>query len=160
MEAFETFKDDVFRYRVVDVSEVDVKKILQEEKDLLTPIIFYLEQVREDRDELIRRLLEVEKNVEKLSNENIDRFLRWAYYIIRPRLLEEQKEEYERVAERVKQGGGKNMGEFISNVARLLDEARAKDFNLGLQQGRLVKNFVFPFHSVYCRAVIYCNYIF
>lgn len=47
MEAFETFKDDVFRYRVVDVCEVDVKKILQKEKDLLTPIIFYLEQVRE-----------------------------------------------------------------------------------------------------------------
>lgn len=25
---------------------------------------------------------------------------------------------------------------------------------------RLVKNFVISFHSVYCRAVIYCNYIF
>ncbi|WPX08798.1 Rpn family recombination-promoting nuclease/putative transposase [Anaerocellum danielii] len=135
MEAFETFKDDVFRYRVVDVFEIDVKHILEQERDLLMPIVFYLEQVREDRDELIRRLFAVEKNLEKLSSENIERFLRWAYYIIRPRLTEEGREEYDRLSERVERGGGKNMGDFVSNVARLLDEAKTKDFNLGLQQG-------------------------
>ena len=31
--------------------------------------------------------------------------------------------------------GASNMGDFVSNVARLLDETKTKEFNLGVQQG-------------------------
>ncbi|WP_083790248.1 Rpn family recombination-promoting nuclease/putative transposase [Caldicellulosiruptor hydrothermalis] len=137
MEAFDIFKDDVFRYKVVDIIELEVKEFLEREKDILLPIVFYLEQVREDRSELIRRLLEVEKNLKKLSKKNVDRFLEWSYRIIRPRFSEEQKSEYDRVAKRVKQEGVNAMGEFVSNVARLLDEAKTKDFLAGKLEGKL-----------------------
>jgi predicted transposase/invertase (TIGR01784 family) len=137
MEAFDVFKDDVFRYRVVDIIELDVKKLLEREEDVLTPIVFYLEQAREDRSELIGRLLEVEKNLKKLSKKNVDRFLEWSYHIIRPRLAEDQKSEFDRIAKRVKQEGVEAMGEFISNVARLLDEAKTKDFLAGKLEGKL-----------------------
>jgi hypothetical protein len=91
MEAFDIFKDDVFRYKVVDIIELDVKELLEIKEDVLLPVVFYLEQVREDRSELIRRLLEVEENLKNLSKKNVDRFLEWRYRIIRPRLSEEQK---------------------------------------------------------------------
>lgn len=42
MEAFDIFKDDVFKYRVVDIVELDVKRYLEKEEDILTPIVFYL----------------------------------------------------------------------------------------------------------------------
>ncbi|WP_164742551.1 hypothetical protein [Caldicellulosiruptor changbaiensis] len=50
--------------------------------------------------------------------------------------------------------------EKVTTVSKIYEEV------LGFVKGnaetvlRLVKNFVFPFHSAYCRAVIYCNYIF
>ncbi|WP_271629742.1 biotin/lipoyl-binding protein [Caldicellulosiruptor sp. DIB 104C] len=60
---------------------------------------------------------------------------------------------------------------LISKIDSKLDELRQSKSEMILQKQkiegqldllnmRLVKNFVFPFHSVYCRAVIYCNYIF
>ncbi|ADQ05721.1 hypothetical protein Calow_2218 [Caldicellulosiruptor owensensis OL] len=137
IEAFDIFKDDVFRYRVVDIIELDVKELLETKEDVLLPVVFYLEQVREDRSELIRRLLEVEENLKNLSKKNVDRFLEWSYRIIRPRLSEEQKSEYDTVARRLSEVGVNAMGEFISNVARLLDEAKIKDFMAGKLEGKL-----------------------
>ena len=137
MEAFDIFKDDVFRYKVVDIIELDVKELLEIKEDVLLPVVFYLEQVREDRSELIRRLLEVEKNLKNLSKKNVDRFLEWSYRIIRPRLSEDQKPEYDIVAKRLIEGGVNAMGEFISNVARLLDEAKTKDFMAGKLEGKI-----------------------
>ena len=81
--------------------------------------------------------MEVEKNLKKLSKKNVDRFLEWSYHIIRPRLAEDQKSEYDGIAKRVKQEGVEAMGEFISNVARLLDEAKTKDFLAGKIEGKL-----------------------
>lgn len=132
--AFDVFKDDILRYRVVDISEVEVKRYLEEE-DVLTPIIFYLEQVRNDSSELIRRLEEVEQSLKKLSFNNIERFLLWSQHVIRPRLGEEQKKEYDKIVKRVKQKGVELMGEFVSNVARLLDETKTKEFLAGVQKG-------------------------
>ncbi|MEZ0537630.1 carbamoyl-phosphate synthetase large chain oligomerization, partial [Caldicellulosiruptoraceae bacterium PP1] len=51
------------------------------------------------------------------------------------RLLEEQKAEFDELAKNIKQGGVNKMGEFVSNVARLLDETMTKEFSLGMQQG-------------------------
>ena len=53
------------------------------------------------------------------------------------KLAEEQKSEYDGIAKRVKQVGVEAMGEFISNVARLLDEAKTKDFLAGKLEGKL-----------------------
>jgi len=89
MEAFYIFRNDVFKYKVVDRIELDVKELLETKEDVLLPVVFYLEQVREDRSELIR--IEVEENLKNLSKKNVDRFLEWRYRIIRPRLSEEQK---------------------------------------------------------------------
>lgn len=42
---------------------------------------------------------------------------------------------YDRIAERIKEGGAGKMGDFVSNVARLLDETKTKEFTMGIQQG-------------------------
>lgn len=60
MEAFDIFRDDIFKYRVVDIIELDMKKFLEKQEDVLGPVVFYLEQVREDKDELVKRLYEIE----------------------------------------------------------------------------------------------------
>lgn len=70
-----------------------------------------------------------------MSRRNIDRFLNWAHYIIRPRLAEDLKAEYDKIVARIKEGGAGRMGDFVSNVARLLDETKTKEFNMGIQQG-------------------------
>ncbi|AZT89419.1 Rpn family recombination-promoting nuclease/putative transposase [Caldicellulosiruptor changbaiensis] len=132
--AFDIFKNDIFKYKVVDIAQVDIKSYLEEE-DVLTPIIFYLEQVRNDSNELIRRLQEIDQSLKKLSFNNIERFLLWSQHVIRPRLGEKQKKEYDKIVERVKQKGVELMGEFVSNVARLLDETKTKEFLAGVQQG-------------------------
>jgi predicted transposase/invertase (TIGR01784 family) len=135
MEAFDIFRDDIFKYRVVDIIELDMKKFLEKQEDVLGPIVFYLEQVREDKDELVKRLYEIEANLKSLSRRNIDRFLNWAHYIIRPRLAEDLKAGYDKIVARIKEGGAGRMGDFVSNVARLLDETKTKEFNMGIQQG-------------------------
>ncbi|BCS82115.1 Rpn family recombination-promoting nuclease/putative transposase [Anaerocellum diazotrophicum] len=132
--AFDIFKNDIFKYKVVDIAQIDVKNYLQEE-DVLTPIIFYLEQVRNDSNELVRRLQEIEQSLKKLSFNNIERFLLWSQYVIRPRLGNEQKKEYDKLVRKVRQEGVELMGEFVSNVARLLDETKTKEFLAGVQQG-------------------------
>ncbi|WAM33890.1 RpnC/YadD family protein [Caldicellulosiruptor morganii] len=60
----------------------------------------------------------------------------WAGNVIRPRLTKEDKEEFDRLVERVKQGGAGKMGEFVSNVSRLLDEVQMKKFNEGKIEGK------------------------
>ncbi|ACM61364.1 putative YhgA-like transposase [Caldicellulosiruptor bescii] len=104
MEAFDIFRDDIFKYRVVDIIELDMKKFLEKQEDVLGPIVFYLEQVREDKDELVKRLYEIEANLKSLSRRNIDRFFNWAHYIIRPRLAEDLKAGYDKIVARIKEG--------------------------------------------------------
>lgn len=116
------------------IAQVDIKSYLEEE-DVLTPIIFYLEQVRNDSNELVRRLQEIEQSLKKLSINNIERFLIWSQHVIRPRLGNEQKKEYDKLVRKVRQEGVELMGEFVSNVARLLDETKTKEFLAGVQQG-------------------------
>ncbi|MEZ0537886.1 carbamoyl-phosphate synthetase large chain oligomerization, partial [Caldicellulosiruptoraceae bacterium PP1] len=53
------------------------------------------------------------------------------------RLLEEQKAEFDELAKNIKQGGVNKMGEFVSNVARLLDETKAKEYMQGKLEGKL-----------------------
>lgn len=53
------------------------------------------------------------------------------------RLLEEQKIEYDQLVERVKQGCAGSMGEFASNVARLVDETITKEFVKEKQEGKI-----------------------
>ncbi|WP_039766360.1 MULTISPECIES: Rpn family recombination-promoting nuclease/putative transposase [unclassified Caldicellulosiruptor] len=135
INAFDVFKDDIFKYAVVNISKLDVKTLLQEEEDVLSPVVFYLEQARNDTEELIKRLKEIVPKLKQLSRTNIERFLIWAGNVIRPRLTKEDKEEYDRLVEKVKQGGVSKMGDFVSNVARLLDESQMKKFNEGIQLG-------------------------
>lgn len=125
---------DIFKYKVVDIAQVDIKSYLEEE-DVLTPIIFYLERLRKDSNELFRRLQEIDQSLKKLSFNNIERFLLWFQHVIRPRLGEKQKKEYDKIVERVKQKGVELMDEFVSNVARLLNETKTKEFLAGVQQG-------------------------
>ena len=132
---FDVFKDDIFRYAVVNISRLDARTLLQEENDVLSPVVFYLEQVRDDTEKLIERLKEVVPKLQSLSQSNMERFLIWAGNVIRPRFPEEEREKYDKLAQELKQGGVSKMGEFVSNVARLLDEAQMKKFNEGIQQG-------------------------
>ncbi|WAM33907.1 Rpn family recombination-promoting nuclease/putative transposase [Caldicellulosiruptor morganii] len=134
---FDVFKNDIFRYALVNISKLDAKAFLCEEDDVLSPVVFYLEQVRDDTQELARRLKEVEAQLRKFSSSNIERFLIWAGNVIRPRLTKEDKEEFDRLVERVKQGGAGKMGEFVSNISRLLDEVQMKKFNEGKLEGKI-----------------------
>ncbi len=101
---FDIFKDDIFKYAVVNISKLDAKTLLQEEEDILSPVVFYLEQVRDDTEELVKRLKEIEPKLTKLSQNNAERFLIWAGNVIRPRLVKEDKEKYDELAQRVEQG--------------------------------------------------------
>ncbi|ADQ06114.1 conserved hypothetical protein [Caldicellulosiruptor hydrothermalis 108] len=132
---FDVFKDDIFRYALVNISKLDAKTLLQEENDVLSPVVFYLEQVRDDTEKLIERLKEVVPKLQSLSQTNVERFLIWAGNVIRPRFPKEEREKYDKLAQELKQGGVSKMGEFVSNVARLLDEAQMRKFNEGIQQG-------------------------
>ncbi|ADQ08298.1 conserved hypothetical protein [Caldicellulosiruptor hydrothermalis 108] len=136
IDAFDVFKDDIFKYALVDISNINAKELIEKEKDVLSPIVFYLEQVRDDGLELVKRLEEIIPSTENLSKVNQQRFILWANNVIRPRLLEEHKKKYDEFVEKLEKGG-RRMGEFISNVARLLDETNQKQFNKGIQQGRL-----------------------
>ena len=134
---FDIFKDDIFKYALVNISKLDAKALLQEEEDILSPVVFYLEQVRDDTEELVKRLKEIEPKLEKFNKNNLERFLIWAKNVIRPRLAKEDKEKYDELAQRVKQGGSRKMGEFVSNVAKLLDESQTRKFNEGKIEGKI-----------------------
>jgi len=134
---FDIFKDDIFKYALVNISKLDVKTLLQEEEDVLSPVVFYLEQVRDDTEELVKRLKEIEPKLKTFSQTNLERFLIWAGNVIRPRLAKEDKEKYDELAQRVKQGGSRKMGEFVSNVAKLLDESQTRKFNEGKIEGKI-----------------------
>jgi len=134
---FDIFKDDIFKYALVNISKLDVKTLLQEEEDGLSPVVFYLEQVRDDTEELVKRLKEIEPKLKTFSQTNLERFLIWAGNVIRPRLAKEDKEKYDELAQRVKQGGSRKMGEFVSNVAKLLDESQTRKFNEGKIEGKI-----------------------
>lgn len=133
---FDIFKDDIFRYAVVNISKLDAKALLEEENDVLSPIVFYLEQVRDDTEKLIERLKEVVPKLQSLSQTNLERFLIWAGNVIRPRFPKEEREKYDKLAQELKQGGVGKMGEFVSNVAKLLDEAQMRKFNEGKIEGK------------------------
>ena len=134
---FDIFKDDIFKYALVNISKLDAKALLQEEEDVLSPVVFYLEQVRDDTEELVKRLKEIEPKLKTFSQTNLERFLIWAGNVIRPRLAKEDKEKYDELAQRVKQGGSRKMGEFVSNVAKLLDESQTRKFNEGKIEGKI-----------------------
>lgn len=134
IDAFEIFKDNIFRYELVDLSRLDVEKLFDREEDSLVPVVFYLEQAREDTKELVRRLNEVRSILERICKNNKERFAILVRNIVEPRLNEEQKKEVEKLTETLLQGGEK-MGEFVSNIARVLDESLERKFNEGIQQG-------------------------
>ncbi|WP_041589224.1 UPF0236 family transposase-like protein [Thermoanaerobacter wiegelii] len=82
------------------------------------------------------------------------------------RIIRESKDFYEleRGIHELTQGISKQLLEWIAEeMDRKLMENREKRVweVIGFRaKQRLVKNFVFPFHSAYRRDVIYCNYIF
>ena len=131
---FDIFKNDIFRYALVNISKLDAKALLQEEEDVLSPVVFYLEQVRDDTEKLIERLKELVPKLQNFSQTNMERFLTWAGNVIRPRFPKAEREKYDKLAQELKQGGVKKMGEFVSNVAKLLDEAQMKKFIEGKEE--------------------------
>ncbi len=134
IDAFETFKDNIFRYELVDVSSMDTEKLLGREEDILSPVVFCLEQVRDDALELKKRLLELEPFLERLDEHNKERFAVIVRNIVIPRMDERQKQEVEELLKKLMEGE-KKMGEFVSNIARVLDESLAREYNKGMQQG-------------------------
>ncbi|WAM33884.1 hypothetical protein [Caldicellulosiruptor morganii] len=60
----------------------------------------------------------------------------WAGNVIKPRLTKEDKEEFDRLIEKVKQAGTGKMGKYMSNISRLLDEVQMKKFNEGKLEGK------------------------
>lgn len=134
IDAFETFKDNIFRYELVDVSSLDTEKLLRREEDILSPVVFCLEQVRDDALELKKRLLELEPFLERLDEHNKERFAVIVRNIVIPRMDERQKQEVEELLKKLMEGE-KKMGEFVSNIARVLDESLAREYNKGMQQG-------------------------
>ncbi|ACM61542.1 putative transposase/invertase (TIGR01784 family) [Caldicellulosiruptor bescii] len=134
---FDIFKDDIFRYALVNISKLDAKALLQEEEDVLSPVVFYLEQVRDDTEKLIERLKELVPKLQNFSQTNMERFLTWAGNVIRPRFPKEEREKYDKLDQELKQGGVAKMGEFVSNVAKLLDEAQMKKYNEGVIKTRI-----------------------
>ena len=107
---FDIFKDDIFKYALVNISKLDMNTLLKEEEDILSPVVFYLEQVRDDTEELVKRLKEIEPKLEEFNKNNLERFLIWAGNVIRPRLAKEDKEKYDELAQRVWQGGSEKNG--------------------------------------------------
>ncbi|WPX08870.1 Rpn family recombination-promoting nuclease/putative transposase [Anaerocellum danielii] len=134
IDAFEVFKEDIFKYALVDISKLNVKKLLSKGKKSLVPAVFYLEQARNNEKELAKRLNELVPILEELDTNEQERFAILVRNIIKPRLSEEQKEMLEELTKSLMQGGEK-MGEFVSNVARVLDESLERKFNEGIQQG-------------------------
>lgn len=135
INAFDIFKDDIFKYALVNISRLATTELLDKQEEVLSPIVFYLEQVRDDPEELVERLKRIESKLGRLSQTNLERFLIWAGKVIRPKLTKEGQREYDQLAERVKRGGGVKMGEYISNVSRLLEESQNRKFYEGIQQG-------------------------
>ena len=134
---FDIFKADIVRYALVNISKLDAKALLQEEEDVLSPVVFYLEQVRDDTEKLIERLKELVPKLQNFSQTNMERFLTWAGNVIRPRFPKEEREKYDKLDQELKQGGVAKMGEFVSNVAKLLDEAQMKKYNEGVIKTRI-----------------------
>jgi len=134
IDAFEIFKENIFRYELVDLSRLNVVDLFEREEDSLVPVVFYLEQARDDARELTRRLSRIVPVLEKMDEHNRERFAILVKNIIEPRLNERQRIEVEKMTKTLLQGGEK-MGEFVSNIARVLDESLERKFNEGIRQG-------------------------
>jgi len=134
IDAFEIFKENIFRYELVDLSKLNVVDLFEREEGSLVPVVFYLEQARDDASELTRRLSRIVPVLEKMDEHNRERFAILVKNIIEPRLNERQRIEVEKMTKTLLQGGEK-MGEFVSNIARVLDESLERKFNEGIQQG-------------------------
>ncbi|WP_271628888.1 Rpn family recombination-promoting nuclease/putative transposase [Caldicellulosiruptor sp. DIB 104C] len=134
IDAFEIFKENIFRYELVDLSRLDVEKLFDGGESSLVPVVFYLEQARGDAKELTRRLKRVVPVLERMDEHNRERFATFIKRIVEPRLNEEQKKVVVKLTETLLQEGEK-MGEFVSNIARVLDESLERKFNEGIQQG-------------------------
>jgi len=108
IDAFEIFKENIFRYELVDLSKLNVVDLFEREEGSLVPVVFYLEQARDDASELTRRLSRIVPVLEKMDEHNRERFAILVKNIIEPRLNERQRIEVEKMTKTLLQGGEKN----------------------------------------------------
>lgn len=108
IDAFEIFKENIFRYELVDLSKLNVVDLFDREEDSLVPVVFYLEQARDDARELTRRLSRIVPVLEKMDEHNRERFAILVKNIIEPRLNERQRIEVEKNDKNPITGGREN----------------------------------------------------
>jgi len=138
-KGWEIFKDDMFNYFLVDVNNID-DETLKNRLDLLS-VILYLDRSRKTAKEFIEKLKEVTEYISCLPTEQVKVFAMWLLRVIRPQMMEEVQGEIDELLKRIEQEGVADVGDFVFNVQRLMQEyykeAEEKGKEKGYEEGKL-----------------------
>lgn len=137
-KGWEIFKDDMFNYFLVDVNNID-DETLKNRLDLLS-VILYLDRSRKTAKEFIEKLKEVTEYISCLPTEQVKVFAVWLLRMIRPQMREEIQGEIDELLGRIEQEGVADVGDFVFNVQRLMQEyykeAEEKGKEKGYEEGK------------------------